>query len=88
MSTDSSQARYLELQLPARFVLEGLTPSGEWLEWGRFTADWFQRQPDGAYLCAGHGGSPVWLRCVRREDDGFTVVDGAGDRHRRRMRAL
>jgi hypothetical protein len=73
--------------MPAHFVLEGKSASGEWLDWGVFASEWFQLQPDGAYLCAGHGGSRVWLRCVREEGDELVVVDGGGELHRWRLRA-
>jgi hypothetical protein len=64
-----SRHDFVELSLPDRFILE--VPVGDgWIEHGRYEADAFQRQPDGSYLCAGHGGSPTYLRCVLVRSDG------------------
>lgn len=70
--------------MPARFVLEYLTPDGEWMDWGLFGADDFQRQSDGAYLNAGEG-SPLWLRCLRQDGAVLYTVDGAGDPYTYRL---
>jgi hypothetical protein len=39
----------------------------------------FVRVEDGSYVSQGPG-SPVFLRCVARDGDWYTVVDGAGAR--------
>ncbi len=77
--------RYLDLDLPPLFALE-IGPAGE--EWGLFAADWFGREDDGSYVCAGHGGSPVYLRAVARDGQRFTHVDGGGRKHAYRLRIV
>lgn len=68
----------LEVDLPERFVLETLTSSGEWIEFGRFPAEAFARTPDGAYMCSGWGASPTFLRVLRQDGAVIHVVDGSG----------
>jgi len=61
--------------MPDEFVLECLTAEGDWIDWGLYRAEDFERQEDGAYLFAGEG-SPLWLRCLRQDG---SVIDGGGD---------
>jgi hypothetical protein len=70
--------RYVDIEMPDEFVLEVTDDNGEWIDWGLYLARDFERKPDGAYLCAGHGGSPLWLRCLTQRDDSIDVVDGGG----------
>lgn len=56
-----------------------MTPDGSWIDWGLFDASTFDRDPTGAYLSAGHGGSPLVLRCLRQDGSILYVVDGAAD---------
>ena len=70
--------------MPAEFVLECLTETGAWIEWGCYLADDFERQDDGAYLNAREG-SPMWLRCLRQEGCVVYVVDGHGDPYTYRL---
>lgn len=59
--------------MPAEFVLEFRDDNGEWCDHGRYGANLFQRLDDGSYVCAGHGGSPTFLRCVARLETGIQV---------------
>ena len=79
---------FLDLELPERFVLEGQDHEGDWLDLGLFEASAFARTGDGIYVCAGHGGSPVILRCVSVAGPRFDALDGSGQRHRYRLIAL
>ena len=54
--------------MPEEFVLEVKDGEGGWMDWGLYRARDFERQPDGAYLCAGEG-SPLWLRCLHSDRD-------------------
>lgn len=54
------------------------TSEGEWVDWGLYRAEEFERQEDGAYLCAAEG-SPLWLRCLRQDGSVIYVIDGGGD---------
>ena len=45
----------------------------------------FDRLERGAYVCAGHGGSPIWLRCLRQEGSVIYVLDGGGDPYTYRL---
>ena len=65
--------------MPDRFVLEVPTPDDGWIDHGLYNADAFARNPDGSYVCAGHGGSPLVLRCLAQRDDVIDVLDGAGE---------
>lgn len=76
--TTLARPRYLAVEMPDSFVLETLDGGGDWLEWGRYRREQFDRLPDGSYVCGGHGGSPMWIRCVRREHDRLHVIDGGG----------
>src|SRR4051812_39847176 len=69
-------ARFIAVDFPPDFVLEVPGGTGRWHDEGLFHAAFFERQPDGAYLCAGHGGSPLWLRCLRQHHDLIDVVTG------------
>lgn len=77
--------RYGPIEMPEQFVLECLTGTGSWSESGRFPAELFAREDDGSYVCSGHGGSPVLLRCLRQDGDVIYVVDGAGDPYTYRL---
>ena len=57
--------KFIDITMPDQFVLEVPTEQGSWIDHGLFRASDFDRLDDGAYLCAGHGGSPVYLRCLR-----------------------
>lgn len=70
---------FAKVEMPERFVLEFLTGTGEWMDWGLFDAALFEREADGSYVCIGHGGSPLILRCLRQEGPVLYVIDGAGD---------
>jgi hypothetical protein len=64
--------------MPKRFLLDIRTPeTGEWINWGAYPRRLFERQPDGSYVCAGHG-STVWIRCIAHHDGWFEHVDGGG----------
>lgn len=69
--------RFVDIEMPEHFVLECLTAEGEWIDWGLYRADRFQRQDDGAYLCS-EDGSPTWLRCHRQDGAVIYAEDGAG----------
>lgn len=76
-----SEHRFLDVEMPERFVLEFRNQHGEWMDWALLQAADFGRNDDGAYVCSGHGGSPVFIRCVRKEGEALHVVDGAGQPH-------
>lgn len=65
--------------MPEHFILEVPTEEGSWIDYGRYAAENFSRMEDGSYVCAGHGGSPIYLRCLARRGDEIDVVDGSGD---------
>jgi hypothetical protein len=77
--------RYLDIEMPEDFILECLTHTGEWIDWGRYQADAFTRCEDGAYLCLPEAGSPMWLRCLRQEGSVVYVVDGHGEPYTYRL---
>jgi hypothetical protein len=79
---------FIELQLPRRFILEVQTADGGWIDHGIYDAEVFIRIEDGSYVCAGYGGSPTYLRCISRDRDVITVLDGAGDPFRYRIVAV
>jgi hypothetical protein len=76
--------RFIDIDMPDEFVLEVPDGHGGWIDWGLYRARDFERQPDGAYLCASEG-SPLWLRCQRQHGDLIDVVDGGGDRFTYRL---
>lgn len=84
----SPRGAFRSLDLPQRFVLEMQTRAGEWVDHGLFDRDAFAVLEDGSYLCAGHGGSPVFLRCVAQRGDEIDVLDGAGVQHTYRLVAF
>jgi hypothetical protein len=47
--------RYRDVVMPDRFVLECLTETGDWIAWGHYTADGFDREHDGT--CVGRTGA-------------------------------
>ncbi len=83
-----SSTRYRDIEMSQHFVLECLTDTGAWIEWGHYASSSFDRLDDGTYLCSGHGGSPLYLRCLRQEGDVIYAVDGGGDPFTYRMRPL
>lgn len=80
---------YLDIDMPDSFILEGKAGDGSWLDWGLFPRDMFVRDEDGTYICAGHGGSPVFLRCIAQHADAvIECVDGSGTSHMYRLRPM
>lgn len=77
--------RYRDIDMPEVFILEGQDSAGEWIDWGLFEAQQFGRNDDGTYVCSGHGGSPVFLRCLEQRGDLIDVVDGTGERFTKRL---
>jgi len=69
---------FLSIEIPDSFVLECRTGDGGWAVHGAYGSSDFQRLPDGTYVCAGHGGSPLFLRSVRQDGQVLQVVDGGG----------
>jgi len=41
--------------MPDEFVLECLTAEGDWIDWGLYRAEDFERQEDGAYRSRARG---------------------------------
>lgn len=74
--SDLHPPRYLEVDLPEEFVVESLE-RGKWMEWARHPREHFRRQENGSYVCAGYG-SPIFLRCVRKEGEKLHVLNGFG----------
>ena len=75
--------RFMDLEMPELFDLEvplGGRP-GEWtVDVGSLSPRLFARLDDGAYLCAGHGSHPVYLRVVEQLDGGvIRCLDGGGE---------
>ncbi len=68
--------KFIDITMPDQFVLEVPTDEGGWIDHGLFQAKVFGRLDDGAYLCAGHGGSPVYLRGVEQRGQELDVLDG------------
>ena len=68
--------KFIDIAMPERFVLEVPTEQGGWIDHGLFPASAFGRLEDGGYLCAGHGGSPLFLRCLEQRGDEVDVLDG------------
>jgi hypothetical protein len=83
--SDFDLERFLNIRLPEEFVLEVETKDGRWIDWGLFRRDLFQRLEDGTYVCAGHGWSPLFLRCLEQRGDLIDVVDGTGKRFTYRL---
>jgi hypothetical protein len=76
--------RYRDVVMPDRFVLECLTETGDWIAWGHYTADDFDRDHDGTYV-GRTDGSPLYLRCLRQDGIVIYVEDGGGDPFTYRM---
>lgn len=51
--------------MPPTFVLRN--PDGT--DNGVYRADQFGRNSNGEYVCAGHGGSPLFLRVIKQRDN-------------------
>lgn len=69
--------RYLEIDMPAHFVLECLTDTGAWIDHGLYRAQDFGRTDDGTYCCWPAAGSRLYMRCLRQDGCVIYVVDGA-----------
>lgn len=79
-----SHRKYLDIDMPERFVLECLTETGTWIDWGLYDAKAFERRDDGTYV-SGSDSSPLFLRCLRQDGCVIYVVDGAGDPYTYRL---
>ncbi len=77
--------KFIDIAMPERFVLEVPTYEGGWIDHGLFRAADFDRLDDGAYLCAGHGGSPLYLRCLEQRGHELDVLDGQDDAYTYRL---
>jgi hypothetical protein len=82
---------YLDVPMPDQFELEIQDrPGGPWHTWALLRAEWFERADDGSYICAAHGGSPVYIRALSVDHDTGVVEhvdgDGYGAVYRYRMR--
>ena len=76
---------YLAVPLPASlFVLV----DKDGFDLGPFRADLFAILEDGTMVCAGHGGSPLYLRIVDVDGDWITTLDGTGEAFRYRIVVL
>lgn len=73
--------RFLDVDMPPQFILEVRDAGGRWIDWGRFDRELFGRLDDGSYVCAGHGGSPLFLRCTEQRGNEIECVDGGGELH-------
>ena len=71
--------KFIDITMPDQFVLEVPTDEGGWIDHGLFRAADFDRLDDGAYLCAGHGGSPLYLRCLEQRGHELDVLDGGNN---------
>jgi hypothetical protein len=76
---------YLDVDLPESFMLQVPEPDAEWFTRAVFRREAFGRAEDGTYACAGHGGLPIYIRCVARYDDHIEVVDGGGTHYTYRL---
>lgn len=79
---------FVAITMPERFVLEVEQNNGTLVDHGVYRADDFTRTYDGSYVNAGHGGSPIWLRCIRQRGAWIVCLDGSGARIRYRLRAV
>lgn len=79
-----SHPRYRDIEMPEQFVLECLTDTGAWIDWGLYSAAAFQRDDDDGYFFGGDG-SPLLLGCLRQEGCVIYGVDGAGDPYTYRL---
>jgi len=79
-----TRRKYRDIDMPDQFVLECLTDTGAWIDWGIYRADGFARGEDGTYLYSGDG-SPLYLRCRRQDGCVIYVDDGAGDPYTYRL---
>ena len=79
--------RFLEVELPQRFVLQFLTDRGTWMDEAVCLGRQFVRNPDGSYLCTSFS-SALWIRCVAQHEDHFEHVDGGGRHFRYRILPL
>lgn len=77
-------SRFLDLDLPERFMLQVRTSAGEWLEEAVCLSANAGRLDDGSYAI-GTGGVGIMLRCVEKHADHFVHVDGGGRRFQYRL---
>ncbi len=82
---------YLEVQMPEQFeLLIQDRPGGPWATWAVLRGEWFERGDDGSYLCAAHGGSPVYIRALSVDPQSGVIEhvdgDGYGTVYRYRLR--
>jgi hypothetical protein len=85
---DRVERRYLEVEMPDRFVLEFQRPDGDWMDEAFCSPQDFVRNDDGSYLCS-DGGTGLWIRAVHIDSDGvIDHVDGGGGHHRYRLLPL
>jgi hypothetical protein len=76
---EMTRKRYLDVEMPERFMLQIRDESARWLQWGVYWAKHFSRREDGTYLCAGTPyGSPTWIRCIAHRDGYFEHIDEGG----------
>jgi len=83
-----ARSGFVAIAMPERFVLEAEQNDGSLVDHGLYRADDFTRTDDGAYVNAGHGGSPIWLRCVGQNGAWIVCLDGSDMRRRYRLRAV
>jgi predicted RNase H-like nuclease len=80
---------YLEVPMPKQFELQIRDHNrGNWATWAALRADWFGRNADGTYVCAAHGGSPIYIRALSIDPNGIIEHvdgDGYGDVHGYRL---
>ena len=86
--------QFLDIDLPPVFSIdvpaESMPSPDGWIPyWDYCEREGFDRLDDGSYICAGYGGSPIYLRVVKILKGGeIDVVDGGGDRYRYRIRPV
>jgi hypothetical protein len=73
-----TRERYLDIEMPERFVLEVRGEKGGWLDWGVYWAKDFRRREDGSYFCWPLLGSPLYFRCIAHRDGYFEHIDEGG----------
>lgn len=79
--------RYLEVEMPERFLLQFMTEDGSWMDEAICLRRRFERLEDGSYICSEFS-SGLWIRCIADHDGSFDHVDGGGKLHRYRLLPL
>lgn len=79
--------RYLDLDLPERFMLQFRTQGGDWMEEAVCLAAHANRLEDGSYAI-GTDGTGIMIRCVEKHRDHIVHVDGTGERFEYRLLAV